>query len=656
MTIGGWVGQIAEIDLTTGEVALRDTLPYVRECLGGRCLASQLAWERIPAGIDAFDSRNCIIICTGPLTGTLAPTSGRTIMSAVSPRTYPAPWYTHSTLGGWFGPELKYAGYDALVIHGCARYPVMIEIVNGCIRLVDATDIWGQGARDVQLRLKRDHGARTQALVIGPAGEHLIWFATVQHSEDNAAGHSGFGAVWGSKRLKAIAVRGSGSVKVAQPGDLLHEVLASEKHRTTPYTGVLAGEGRHEQHHTCSQACTFNCMVGGYFTRSDGRRVPSQCVGHYAWDAGNHMEDTLYEGGGVRVPPGRNFTAAREVRLLEDCNSLGLDVWFRLVMQPWLIRASELGVGDIRGHPIDATDGDWFEEFMWQLAFREGLGDIFAEDLRRAVDELEDELPAELVTLGRELEFNFGFPAHREGRFWDEEPLPFWVISAMMHVGATRDPTIGAHQSGLMLAPFLLDDRDRALRQFRRLSQQVWGNPDALDPTLSGKAPVAMWLEHQHMLIDSLPLCDFGFPQLVRTFDTPEEFYTGADLVGDLDIDRRLLEAVTGQSWTREELDYVAERAFTLERLMLAQSGRGRGLEMGMASHFRLPCRADGTRIDEADFAALVAEYYAARGWDIEHGWPAPDLLSRLGLASAIPVAEEFRPLDRPQGSRGGLA
>ena len=648
MSIGGWVGQIAEIDLTTGEVALHNTLSYARDCLGGRCLASQLAWDMIPAGVDAFDSRNCIIVCTGPLTGTLAPTSGRTIMSAVSPRTYPVPWYTHSTLGGWFGPELKYAGYDALVIHGCAPSPVMIEIEDGRIRLLDASPIWGIGARDVQLRFRRDLGARAQALVIGPAGEHLVRFATVQHSEDNAAGHSGFGAVWGSKRLKAVVVRGSGSVKVARLGDLLGEVLSSGKFRTTPYSGVFAGDKREVQHPTCSQACTFNCMVGGYAVTPNGRRVPSQCIGNYAWDAGNHMEETLYEGGGVRVPPGRNFTADREVRLLEDCNSLGLDVWFRLVMQPWLVRASELGVDEIRGFPIDASDGDWFEEFMRQLAFREGLGDIFAEDLRRAVDELEDELPSELVTLGKELEFNFGFPAHREGRFWDEEPLPLWVISAMMHVGASRDPTIGTHQSGLLLAEFMLVDRDGALRQFRRLSQQVWGNADALEPTLSGKAPVAIWLEHQHMLIDSLPLCDFAFPQLVRTFSSPEEFYTSTDLVGDLDVDRRLLEAVTGRSWTREDLDYVAERAFTLERLMLAQSGRGRSLEMGMASHFNLPCRADGTRIDKEGFAELVDEYYAARDWDLEHGWPTPHLLSRLGLESVVPDTEEYRPLDWP--------
>ena len=167
MSIGGWVGQIADIDLTSGEVALHNTLAYARDCLGGRCLASQLAWDMTPAGDDAFDPRNCIIVCTGPLTGTLAPTSGRTIMSAVSPRTYPVPWYTHSTLGGWFGPELKYAGYDALVIHGCAGSPVMVEIEDGRIRLLDASSIWGKGARDVQLRFKRDLGVRAQALVIG---------------------------------------------------------------------------------------------------------------------------------------------------------------------------------------------------------------------------------------------------------------------------------------------------------------------------------------------------------------------------------------------------------------------------------------------------------------------------------------------------------
>ena len=163
---------------------------------------------------------------------------------------------------------------------------------------------------------------------------------------------------------------------------------------------------------------------------------------------------------------------------------------------------------------------------MEQLAQREGLGALFADDLLRAMDALEGELPAELIALGRELEFGFGLPAHREGRFWDEEPLPFWVVSAMMYASETP-------RSHDRLAPELpAARRFRAGRGCRgwlaptgqRASQKIWGTPDGFEPTFEGKAPIAIWTQHQHMLIDSLPLCDFAFPQVVRPMADREEW------------------------------------------------------------------------------------------------------------------------------------
>ena len=631
----GWTGKILEVDLSTGTIGSRETMPYVRDYIGGRGLASRIAWDEIPSGIDAFDPQNRIIISTGPLTGTLSPTSGRTVMSSISPRTYPRPWYTHSTLGGWFGPELKYAGIDAMVIHGCADTPVYLLVQDDAVKLVDARQLWGLGARETQLRLKTSLGQGVQVLTIGPAGENLVRFATVQHAEENAAGHSGFGAVWGSKNLKAIAVRGTGGVPIADSDALLREILDAGVNRTSPSVGVLRGSGANEHRPVCSQACTFNCFVSVYHCATDGRRVPAWCIGPI-WRSENGMELTYYSAGGVEVPRGKNFDMPREVSLHELCNDLGLDLWFRLVMQPWFIRCEESGINEIRGHPIEPKNASWFEQFMHQMANRAGLGEIFADDLRRAMDELEGELPDGLIHLGRELVFNFGFPAHREGRFWDEQPLPFWVISAMMHVSTSRDPAIGTHQSALLHADFVLADPDRARRQFRALSNKVWGYPEALEPTFDNKAPVAIWSQNQHMLIDSLPLCDFAFPQLIRSMDSLEEWQNTSDVSGDLDLDRRLFEAVTGLVMTREDLDRAAVRAFTLERAMLARAGRGRRLEEALAPHFEFPCRADGTLIDKVGFSGLLDEYYTARGWDLDFGWPEDDTLRTLGLDQVI--------------------
>jgi len=639
----GWVGKILNVDLTTGKTDIRDTMNYARDYIGGRALASRIAWEEIPSGTDAYDAQNLVIVATGPMTGTLAPTTGRTVMTSISPRTYPKPWYTHSTLGGWFGPELKYAGFDAIVIRGKSDSPVYLEIKNAEVRLVNARELWGLDARKTQLALKERLSQQTQVLTIGPAGENRVRFATVQHAEQNAAGHSGFGAVWGSKNLKAIAVRGTGSVAVANPDALLREVLKAGTGKVAPSVGVLRDDENKKHPPICSQSCTFDCRAAtSYGYTKDGRRVPGTCIGGMLL-SNSGMKNTEYIGGGINVPPGKNFGIHEEASLHQACNSFGLDLWLRLVMQPWFIRCKQLGINEIRGYAIEPEDVSWFERFLHQLANREGLGDIFAEDLVRAMDELEDELPEELIRLGRELEFNFGFPAHREGRFWDEEPLPFWVISAMMHASTSRDPTIGTHQSSLLLADFMLADRELARRQFRVLSEKVWGYPDALEPTFENKAPVAIWSQHQHILLDSLPLCDFAFPQVVRPMESREEWRNTEDITGDLNLDLRLFAAVTGVELTRTEMDRVAERAFTLERVMLARAGRSRKMEeKALAPHFKLPCRADGTLIDEVGFSRLLDEYYAARGWDMEFGLPQADQLSLLGLEEVIPELELF--------------
>lgn len=643
---GGYAGQILDVDLTARKITTRPTAPYIPDALGGRALAAAIAWAEMPVCTDAFDPAGLVIITTGPLTGTLAPTTGRTVMAGLAPRVYPRPWYTHSTLGGWFGPELKYAGYDAIIVRGAADRPVRLEITDGAARIVDAADLWGLDARETQLALKHRLGNETQILAIGPAGERRVRFATVQHAEENAAGHSGFGAVWGSKHLKAITARGTGGIKVADPAGLLHEVLSFGKFQPTPsYMATLPPGAAAKRKPICSQACTFNCGVSNYGYLEDGRAVPGQCVGGVVWVAADAMTHTKYEGGGMRVPAGRNFGLKKEAWLLELCNSLGLDVWFRLVMQPFFFRCLELGITEIRGHPLRPDDRDWFEQFMRDLAWRRGLGDLFAEDLLRAMDALEGELPAELIALGRELEFGFGYPAHREGRFWDEEPLPFWIFSAMMYASESRDPTIGTHQAGLLLADWVLFDAEAARPKLARVAEQAWGIPDAFEPTFDfdRKAPVAVWIQNQHMLIDSLPLCDFAFPQLTRPIADHVTWRDAENVIGDLDFDRRILAAVTGLDLRREDLTRIAARAFALERGLLARAGRARPLEEGLAPHFKLPCRADGTAIDAAGFARLLDAYFAQRGYDRALGWPQPETLAALGLAALIPEFARLR-------------
>ena len=346
------------------------------------------------------------------------------------------------------------------------------------------------------------------------------------------------------------------------------------------------------------------------------------------------MADTRYSGGGVEVPAGVDFEREKSVALHELCNDLGLDLWLRMTLQPWLTRCLQLGVGEIRGHRLAPNDAGWFERFLHELATRKGLGSVLADGLSRALDELTGEIPAELVRLGRELEFGFGFTAHREGRFWDRTPLPYWAMSALMYASESRDPTIGSHSSLMHLADIMCHDENAALPRLRQLGEEVWGDREALMPTTEAKTAVTIWAQDQHMLIDSLPLCDFAFPRICGDFGGWNDFLRAERLAGDLDLDQRLLAAVTGERLTRGELTAVARRGFTIERGLLARAGRDRQLEEGLAPHFALPCRDDGTAIGRSEFARLLDGYYAARGWDLERGWPLPATLAGLGLAN----------------------
>jgi len=638
----GWMGKFIEVDLTTRAVQTRDTMPYAREYIGGRGIAARLAWETIPPGIDAFDPENRLILFTGPLTGTIAPTSGRTVFMSVSPRVYPRPWITHSTMGGWFGSELKYVGFDGLVISGKADAPVYLSIEDDRAVIKDASDLWGLGTREVQVRLKQRHGEKARIMCIGPAGENLVRVATIQHAEECASGHSGFGGVLGSKNLKAVVVRGTQGVEIARPAEMLAETArAREAAWVSPLDGFYDHSAfpkdtpeQAKRRPVCSQSCTMNCLLVNLHRVEGQPDDVTTCIGGvYVATADDPMYETsMYESDRLKIPSGKAFGPIDGVRVHSTTNDLGLDLWLLLTLQPWLLKCLEEGVDTIRGTPLDPADPDWFIEMLKGMAYREGLGGLFSDGLRRAADDLEGELPASLIEAARSLEFAYGFPAHREGRLWDPEPLPYWVFSMLMYASESRDPTIGTHSACLHLANIYLKDGELALKKFRALSKQLWGNEQALEPNFECVAPVAIWAQHQHIMIDSLTLCDFAFPRTVGGFRNADEWYACPDTDPDIEIGARLLSACTGVDYTNEELESIGERVFNLERAMLAEFGRDRQVDASIEPHFELPCKTDGTYLDKALFDELMDSYYQYRGWDVERGWPTREKLEELGL------------------------
>ncbi|NLC62568.1 MAG: hypothetical protein GX759_00595 [Thermoanaerobacterales bacterium] len=221
-------GDILHIDLTDKK-SWREKVSKNRivKYLGGRGINAELLLRYVKPGTDPLGPDNVLIFGTGLLTGTPSPSSGRNTVTCLSPATG---LYLKTSGGGHWGGELKYAGYGNMVVHGKSENPVYIFIDDDNVEIRDASKIWGLGVRDADKAIKEElEDEEIQTALIGPAGENLVKFASVMFSIYNAAGRGGAGAVMGSKNLKAIAVRGSGSISVANPNVFYEEVKKAKE-------------------------------------------------------------------------------------------------------------------------------------------------------------------------------------------------------------------------------------------------------------------------------------------------------------------------------------------------------------------------------------------------------------------------------------------
>jgi len=210
----GYAGSLLEVDLTQGDIRTVPLEVSLAEAyIGGKGFGAWILYEHLPSGCDPLSPENLLVFATGPLTGTLAPATGRMVVCTVGPETG---LWLDSNCGGFLGPEIKMAGFDALVIRGRAEHPVLLVVEDGRARLEDASELWGKDTFSVHRWVKDRLGSRYRVAAIGPAGEKGVLFANII-SEYRAFGRGGAGAVMGSKNLKAVAVHGTGSLRVADP-------------------------------------------------------------------------------------------------------------------------------------------------------------------------------------------------------------------------------------------------------------------------------------------------------------------------------------------------------------------------------------------------------------------------------------------------------
>ena len=233
----GWIGKILRVDLTRGSYAIEDLdSGMAKSFIGGRGLASKLLFDEVDAKVDPLSPGNTLSFATGPLTGSGAIGGSRYMIVTKSPLTEAV---ACSNIGGYFGPELKFAGYDMVILEGRAPDPVYLSIEDDHVEIKPAEHLWGKNTVETEDIIRSEIGdprkaKETQISTIGPAGEKLVRIACIMHA-GHAAGRSGVGAVMGAKHLKALAVRGTKGVTIAD-ADSFKELLAtlSDKIRKSP--------------------------------------------------------------------------------------------------------------------------------------------------------------------------------------------------------------------------------------------------------------------------------------------------------------------------------------------------------------------------------------------------------------------------------------
>ena len=213
----GYAGKILRVDLSSGEISEESIRKYAPKYIGGRAMGARLYWDEIRPDADPFSGDNKLIFLSGPLTGTGAMGGGRSSLVTKAGKGYPKKTYWHGTSGNQFGTEMKYAGYDVLIVQGKSENPVYLWINDGKVEIRDASEQWGMLVEPARKEYKRLHGDAVQVALIGPAGENLVVHAGISTEFGSGFSMGGVGAVMGAKLLKAIVIRGTGALNIADP-------------------------------------------------------------------------------------------------------------------------------------------------------------------------------------------------------------------------------------------------------------------------------------------------------------------------------------------------------------------------------------------------------------------------------------------------------
>jgi len=595
------------VDLTSGNISERgyDAGPW----LGGRGLATHILMDHCDPACDPLGPGNALVIALSPLTGTTAPTAGRGHAVFKSPLTGAI---GSANSGGRWGRVLKGTGFDALVVKGAAKSPAYLSITDqGAtlaerVRLLDGSALWGLDAHATTAALQRDHGDKSSVLTIGPAGENLVRYATIMNDRNRAYGRGGPGAVFGTKKLKAVVVSGAGRTDVADP-ERLKQVVEQTRHimKAVPTTkrvlrelgtaglihlinfmGILPHHNFKDATHderlldqVSGEALTAKILdqAGACFG------CPIMCQRH------THVGDKIGEGPEFEtmalMGPAVDIYDLEAITLGNyAANELGLDtisLGGTLACAAELFEAGVLHPADFGGDAVRFGDAAIYPGIVGQIAERRGLGDLLALGARGMAAKL-GRPDLAMTVKGLEL------PAY------DPRGMPAQALGYM------TSPTGACH-----------------LRGGYSVSLAYFGGYKEVPRYLIRQAALtAINQQNAGIIQDSLGICRFtGYAVGMQHW-------------------ARIFSAVTGTETGANDLEHAAERIAALERRFNHRAGLTRADDDLPARFKTEPLTIDGKGrvVAEADRNRMLDDYYAERGWDRD-GSPLPETLAKLGIA-----------------------
>lgn len=619
----------AWIDLTSSTIEIRRTEPALLDkWLGGRGLGAWMLFDNVDVSTRPLDPENYLIFSTGPLNGTIWPTSSRYHVTFKSPATGAC---GYANAGGHFGPELRYAGYDAIVITGKASQPAIIQIFDQEITLLPAKEYWGHSTSFVEKALREEFGGRVAS--IGQAGENLVQMAAIINDGGRAAARSGPGAVMGSKNLKAIHVRAE-SKKNSSPTAFTKLAKGHSKYLVDDPNSRLLREQSTlflmaiknaigdlpAKNHQTGQVPFIRNLDAKAFSRYWIKRLgcamcTMRCSRQSELKSGGKdiiIEGPEYETASAFGPLCWNADPEVVIEANYLCNEYGLDTISTGVTIAFALECHEKGLLDCPDYSLEWGDSETILGLTRDIAFRTGLGELLSKGVMRAAQEIGNGAKK--------------FAMHVKGL---EIPRQEPRIAKSFGLGHATSNRGADHLYG-MPAIDLAGNWDVARKLF----------PDEILVELMElsnekyKADIVFYGEHFCAIVDSLGVCKFSTAETYALM--PADLATGL--------------VALGYDHTEESLLEIGERIVNLERLFNQLHGFDRKDDI-LPKRFTVEPLAvyeyeAGTDSDEArrsespiaigiinNWDAMIDRYYELRGWDA-NGHPLPETLTRLGLSA----------------------